>query len=151
MQRIQEPNLIEKITGRISTGTFFQAKNLDDFVKTLQNHTLTKHREIIRIVFQTPIKLQYENQQEYEELPYFFNDNVNHSKAKQMAEEYIEKEYNLVTAQDSSINEPIFMYSHHELNQRFQENENKQIILPKPFLTFKSHKGIGLGVFNELE
>jgi hypothetical protein len=147
MERIQKSKLMEKVTGKIPDGTYFQARNLDDLLKTLNNHELNKD-EIIRIVFPNQIKLNFHNSDEYN-LPYFYNDNANLKRGEEFVQSYIDNSCSLISAIDTSISEPVFMYGHKNLDQRFQNNSNGEIILPKPFITFQSLSGIGIGVFNE--
>lgn len=150
MERIQKQKLLEKFTGNIPEGTFFQAKNLDDLLNTLNNHEL-ENDEIIRIIFPSQIKLNYHKQEDFEELPYFYNSNASLEKGNEFVEDYIKLGCSVVSAIDTSISEEIFMYGHKNLNERFQKNSSGQIILPNPFLTFQSLDGIGIGVFNDFK
>lgn len=148
MKLIKNPTLLQKLNPTNSVIPLYASKNLNDLVETLSEHEISKKDELINIVFQTPIKISRLNHKEYE-LPYFYNDNVDHELAKDFANQYIENGCSLIEIIDDSISKPVAIYGHTDITKYFDKYGNGQVKLLKPMITFESFLGVGFGIIND--
>jgi hypothetical protein len=145
---IKKPNLIQRLNPTDATIPIYAARDLKDLSNTILTHEISTKDELINIIFQTPIKISKLNLQDYE-LPYFYNDEIDHNLAKEFAEQYIKNGCCIINIIDESISEPMGVYGHKDLTQYFQKHGDGEVKLLKPMLTFESFLGMGYGILND--
>lgn len=147
MERVSKKSLIERFNGKIPDGAHYTAKNLEDFLETIENHTLTKHKEIILVEFQNPIKAKVCGM---DGLGYFFNESHNKNDFYQIHNSLVEKGAQALRLQDHTIETSIPMYGHQDIFQENLGNLNGcEFIIQKPTLYFLSILEIGTGIISD--
>jgi hypothetical protein len=145
---IKNPTILQRINPTNSVIPLHAAKNLNDLIKTISQHEISTKDELINIIFQTPIKISRLDHLKYE-LPYFYNDEIDHELAEDFADQYIQNGCSLIQIIDESIPKAISVYGHKDITEHFNKHGNGEVNLLKPMLTFESFLGVGFGILND--
>lgn len=145
MKRVSTQTLMEKFNGKIPDGTHFTAKNLEDFLETIENHTLTKHREIILVEFENPLKAKICGM---EGIGYFSNETHDKNNFYHLHNSFVEQGCQILRVQDNSIETTIPLYGHQDLSQN-KLISGEEFLIQKPYLHFLSVLEIGQGILND--
>ena len=146
MERVSNKSLIERFNGKIPDGTHFTARNLEDFIEKIENHTLTTHKEIILVEFQNPIKAKICGN---EGIGYFYEKSHNPDNFTHIHNELLGQNAKPLRIEDNTIQGTIPIYGHQDLFQNKLIN-GEEFIIQKPSLYFLSILEMGTGYMMDL-